>query len=504
MRSSQGRPGSRRMMKVYIADTFNHRIRIVDSGGTVRTVAGTGTRGFGGDGGPATSARFNYPNGLAASADGAIYVADYRNNRIRKIDNTGIVTTIAGNGRVGGPKPEVPAVSTPLRRPRTVDVDSAGRVFIPDVWTNRVYVVDNSGILRVAAGNGELRASGDGGPATDAALGNPHDVAISDTDTLYIADPFSDLIRKVTSDGVITTVAGTGESGYNGDGSPATDFQLRFPSRVAAYSDRKVLVLDALNHRIRVLTAEVPPPVVSFVLNGASYTASLAPGSVAVIQGVGFSSHESPAIALPRSAPLPTSLLGTSVIVTESSDSGTSRREAGLYSVSTSEIRFQVPESTPPGNVTVTVQHKGAVSEAVTVQVDRVAPGLFSANGDGDGVAAASAVRVAHDGTHTPLAVYRYDHQRKRYIGVPMDVRSTLSRVHLGLYGTGLRGGERRAGVKIGDQNLAVEFASPASGLPGVDELFVGPIPRSIRGGEVDVVAIIDGQMSNAVTITFK
>ena len=489
---------------VYIADTFNHRIRMVDSGGTVRTVAGTGAKGFGGDGGPATSARFHYPAGLAAGADGAIYVADRWNNRIRKIDSAGIVTTIAGNGRTGGTEPGVPAILAPLRRPESVDVDSAGRVYFPDAWTRRVYMVDNAGILRVAAGSGELGAGGDGGPATDASLGMPQDVAISDTDTLYIADSFSDLIRKVTSDGVITTIAGTGEGGYNGDGSPATDFHLRFPTRVAAYSDRKVLVLDALNHRVRLLTAEIPLPAVSSVLNGASHSAGLAPGSVAVIQGADLSSYESAATALPRSAPLPTSLLGTSVIVTEASESGATRREAGLYSVSPTEIRFHVPERTLPGQVMVTVQHGGALSEPVEVQVSRVAPGLFSANGDGRGVAAATAVRVARDGTRTPLDVYRYDSGRKRYVAVPLDVRATFSPVYLALYGTGLRGGERRASVTVRGRHVVVESAGPASGFPGVDELFVGPIPRSIRRREVDVVAIVDGQMSNAVTIAFK
>ena len=204
----------------------------------------------------------------------------------------------------------------------SVDVDSAGRVYIPDHWSHRVFMVDNAGILRIAAGNGELGAGGDGGPAVNAALGRPEDVAVSDSGTLYIADPFSSLIRRVASDGIITTIAGTGSEGYNGDGSPATDHHLRFPNRVAAYSDRRVLIADALNHRIRVPTVDVPPPTISSVLNGAGYSARPAPGSVL---GADLSSHESAATALAQSDPLPTSLLATAVILTESSGQGSIR-----------------------------------------------------------------------------------------------------------------------------------------------------------------------------------
>ena len=214
-------------------------------------------------------------------------------------------------------------------------------------------MVDNGGILRIAAGNGELGAGGDGGPALNAALGRPDDVAVSDSGTLYIADPFSSLIRKVTSDGIITTIAGTGSEGYNGDGSPATDHHLRFPNRVAAYSDRRVLATDALNHRIGVLTVDLPPPKISSVLSGAGYFTRLAPGSVGAVRGADLSSHESAATALPQSDPLPTSLLATSVILTESPGQGSVKRRAGLYSVSPTEIRFRVPEEAEPGQTLV-------------------------------------------------------------------------------------------------------------------------------------------------------
>ena len=488
---------------IYIADNSNHRIRMVDRGGVIQTIAGTDSRGFAGDGGLATSARFHYPADVAAGDDGSVYVADRRNNRIRKIDSAGVVTTIAGNGRIGAPQPGIAAIRSPLRSPEGVGVDSQGKVYIPDPWTRRVYIVDNAGILRIVAGNGELRG-GDGGPATSAAVGRPEDVAISDTDTLYIADPFADVIRKVTADGIITTIAGTGRGGYNGDGSPAREFQLRSPTGVAARSDRKVWVADGLNHRVRTLTLEIPPPSVSSVLNGASHASSLAPGAVALIRGTDLSSYPTPATGLPRAVPLPTSLLGTSVIISEGNEADSTRREAGLYAVSPTEIRFQMPEDTPLGQVNVIVLHEGSVSEPVTVQVGRVAPGLFSANGNGQGVAAATAARVTRDGTRTPLEVSRYDPELKRYVPVPLDIRADFSPVYLTLYGTGTLGSGRPPGVLIQNRHVTVQSAEPSSVFPGVEELVVGPIRRSIRDREIEIIAIVDGQLSNAVTIALE
>ena len=141
--------------------------------------------------------------------------------------------------------PGVPANQAPFRLPSIVSVESNGRVYIPDIWTLSICMIDTAGILTVIAGNGEFRAGGDGVPAMDAALGRPSDVAISDTDTLYIVDSFSDLVRKVDSDVLITTIAGTGVSRFSGDGSLARDFHLRFPTAVDVRSDRPVWVVDA-------------------------------------------------------------------------------------------------------------------------------------------------------------------------------------------------------------------------------------------------------------------
>ena len=490
---------------LYIADTNSHRIRMVDSGGIVTTIAGNGERGYGGDGGPASLAMFRSPRGVAVGADGSVYVADTSNHRIRKIDSSSVVTTIAGSGDRGLPEPGVVATRSPLSFPESIAVDSVGRVYIADRRTDRVYLVDESGMLEIAAGTGERGSSGDGGPAVDAALSDPAGVSVSVTDMLYIASWGSNLVRRVGRDGIISTIAGTGgQGGYDGDGAPARERQFNRPTRVAAYSDRKAFVVDSFNHRVRVLTAETPPPVVSAVLNGASYQSGTAPGSVAVIQGADLSSARSSANEFPVSFPLATTLAGTSVIVTESVGQGELRREAGLFSVSPTEIRFLMPDVTTEGAVSVTVAHEGALSEPVAIDVTTAAPGLFSANGDGRGVAAAAAVRVARDGRRTPLEVAQYDPVLKRYVALPLDVRTGFDRVYLTLFGTGIRGGSRPTIVTINGRHVTVQSSGPASGFHGVDEVLVGPLPRSIRNRELEVVATVDGVSSNAVTIAFK
>ena len=488
---------------IYVADTYNNRIRKVDSGGTVTTVAGTGEPGFAGDGGPATRAKFDQPVAVAIGSDGAVYVADRGNRRIRRIDATGVVTTIAGNGEAGDAKPGVPATQSPLGWLGDVAVDSQGRVYIPDSNSERVLRVDLSGQLTVAAGRGEFGAFGDSGLATNALLSNPVGVAVSESDTLYIADSGNHRIRKVSPDGIITTIAGSGIEGFDGDGTPATMFALNRPRGVAAVSDETVIVVDDGNNRIRVLAAEAPRPAITSILNGASHAASVAPGSVAVITGSDLAPGIAPAAVLPQALALPTTLLETSVILTDRTETSWARRTAGLYSVSPQEIRFQIPVGTAVGKVILSVNREGSASERRAIQVMNVAPGLFAANGGGRGVAAAAATRVARDGTKTALEVSRFDTARQRYVAEPIDL-GKAGRVYLTLFGTGFRRATSLPVVTIAGQEVAVESSGPASGFHGVDELLVGPIPRSVQGPSLDIVATVDGQVSNAVTIAIK
>jgi len=385
-----------------------------------------------------------------------------------------------------------------------VAVDSQGRIYIPDERSNRVLRVDLAGLLTELLGTGEFGALGDGGPATSAQLRWPSGVAVSDSDTLYIADSGNSVIRRLSPNGTITTVAGSGIEGFDGDGAPATMFALHRPRRVAAASDERVIAIDSGNNRVRVLTAEAPQPEITAILNGASRAVAIAPGSVAVISGSELATGSAAAPVLPQALPLPTALLDTTVTLTDRTETSWARRAAGLFSVSPDEITFQVPEGTAIGLVIVTVNRGGSVSERRAIQVTSVAPGLFAANGNGRGVAAASAVRVARDGTRTALEVSRFDAARRRYVGVPIDISGNRDPVYLTLFGTGFRGASEPPGVTIAGQDVGVESSEPARGFHGVDQLVVGPVPGSILGRILEIVATADGRVSNAVTIAIK
>ena len=236
---------------LYIADSENHRIRRVDGAGRITTVAGTGERGYGGDGGPAVEARLNYPEDVAVDEAGNLYIADTRNRRIRRVDVAGRITTVAGNGGVGFGEGGGPAVRRSLNYPVGVAVDGAGNLYIADSDQHRIHRVDASGIITTVAGNGEGGFSGDGGPAVRARLASPNGVAVDGAGNLYIADRLNQRIRRVDATGTITTVAGIGWSGYSRNGGPALEVRLRLPSGVAVDGAGNLYIADSWNHRIR-------------------------------------------------------------------------------------------------------------------------------------------------------------------------------------------------------------------------------------------------------------
>jgi uncharacterized repeat protein (TIGR01451 family) len=240
---------------IYIADTGNNRIRKVTLDGLIQTVAGDGSYGFSGDGGPATAAQFRLPNGVAVDAAGNVYIADTENNRIRKVTLDGVIQTIAGIGTQGPSGDGAPATSAQLSYPHGVSMDADGSLYIADTSNGRIRKVTPDGVIHTVAGTGLFGFSGDGGPATSALLRQPQTVVVSDG-SLYIADYNNGRVRKVTPDGVIHTVAGTGSFGFSGDGGPATSARFNAPLGIAVEAGGNLYIADNYNGRVRKVTPD--------------------------------------------------------------------------------------------------------------------------------------------------------------------------------------------------------------------------------------------------------
>jgi RHS repeat-associated protein len=243
---------------IYIADSTNNRIRkVAASTGDISTVAGNGTAGYSGDGGAATSAELSNPIGVVVDAAGNIYIADEVNNRIREVTaSTGIITTVAGDGTRGYSGDGGAATSAELYYPFGVSVDAAGNIYIADYGNARVRkVTASTGIITTVAGGGTAGV-GDGGAATSAELCDPSGVALDAAGDIYIADACNNRIRKVTaSTGDISTVAGNGTAGYSGDAGSATSAELDFPIAVAVDTGGNFYIADYANDRVRRVTA---------------------------------------------------------------------------------------------------------------------------------------------------------------------------------------------------------------------------------------------------------
>jgi cysteine-rich repeat protein len=249
---------------LYIADTGANRVRRIDAQtGVMTTIAGTGTYGLSGDGGPATSAAFRSPAAVAVDGLGHVYISDLENHRIRRIDaQTGIVTTVAGGGpgsgfgNFGGDGGL--ATSALLSVPYDIQVDGLGNLYIADSGNHRIRkVAVETGIISTVAGSGPSGIggggfSGDGGPATSARLSLPSGIFVDALNNLYIGDTMNDRVRRVDGvTGIITTIAGNGSTGFSGDGGPATSATLNSPKKLAADEAGNVYVIDYSNHRIR-------------------------------------------------------------------------------------------------------------------------------------------------------------------------------------------------------------------------------------------------------------
>ena len=244
--------------KVYIADTWNHKIRMVSNAGIITTIAGAGAQGSSGDGGASINAQLNTPNGVSVDISGKVYIADIGNNKIRMVTSTGIITAFAGTGAQGSSGDGGAATSAQLNYPEGVSVDISGKVYIADTGNNKIRMVSNTGIITAFAGTGTEGANGDDGAATSAQLFYPNGVAVDISGNVYIVDNGNNKIRMVTSTGIITAFAGTGGDGSSGDGGAATSAQLYYPSGVSVDVSGKVYIADYSNNKIRMVFQPEP------------------------------------------------------------------------------------------------------------------------------------------------------------------------------------------------------------------------------------------------------
>jgi uncharacterized protein (TIGR03437 family) len=521
---------------IYIADTGNHCVRMISaSGAIITTIAGTGgTTGYSGDKGAATSATLRYPTGLAFDSSGNLYIADTGNNVIRKI-TSGTITTVAGdNGQSAGDAGDFgAATSAILNGPTAIAFDSAGNFYIADNGNSRIRKVDiktniitpflgsgatdkrlsspnglwfdASGALYVAdsgnqrlakyvaptlsnfAGNLVAGFKGDGGPAISAQLNKPMGLTMDAAGNIYFTDTNNSRIRKITTDGTITTIAGKGGGAYSGDGGNATSAVLNFPRSIAVGPDGTVYIADTNNHAIRVLTPTYPAITTNGVGNAASYATRISPGALASVFGAGFGSATYQAddgFAWPTSANM------VSVKVNGA--------PAPLYYVSPGQINFQVPWATPTtGTVEIAVAVNGGSSNTAIVAVGTAAPGLFVLPSgaaiaqntpsytlnDPSNPAPAGSTIIAYLTGSGPVSPAAKD-------GTPL--RSDTLTWATSTYS-----------AQIGSTTATVSFAGLTPGFIGLAQMNI-IVPPALAPGVYPLSITIDGQTSNSGTIAVK
>lgn len=370
---------------LFIADVGNYRIRKVDTSGNITTVAGNGIEAGTGDGGPATQASMYIPIRCVIDATGNLYVTDQSGQKIRMINTSGIISTFAGTGANAGPHSigsysgdGGPATAADLNNPTAITVDSSGNIFFSDQYNQRIRKVDKNGIISSVAGNGAAGSLGDGGPALSAELNYPGGLVVDQNGDLYFCDPNNNSLRKV-SNGTISTVAGNGAAGF-ADG-PAASAEFNQPFGLAIDAAGNLFIADITNNRIRevsgVTTAATPQFTTAGVTNGASFQSGLSAGALITVFGVNLSNNVH-GIAAFNQVPLPTTLAGTQVMI-----DGTAIPLFDVININgTEQISAQAPfEIAGQQSVNLVINNGRAQSSSVEVTTSAAQPGIFLPDG---------------------------------------------------------------------------------------------------------------------------
>jgi len=446
-----------------------------------------------GDGTPANKVAL-FPTDVVVDRAGNIFIADQGNNRIRKIDaNTGIISTVIGDG-----------TQATLFGPTGIAFDNAGRLHIADTRNNRVLRQDVAGgttFSVIADSSRNLR--------------RPRDLTVDAFGKVFITNAANhqiiDLEAPNNGLGTTSVVAGTGNPAFSGDGGPGTQARLNLPNPGTATNDIQVtcsiitlpngdmLFTDTINNRVRMLKLESTTlPVAS--VSAASFAAGmLAPESITAA----FGEKLATGVQIADTVPLPTRLAGTTVKIR---DSVGIERNAQLFFVAPSQINYLIPSGTVSGPAFITVTGGDGTISTGSLNVTNVAPGLFTANASGQGLAAAVVLRVKADNSQSYEPVARFDSTLNQIVPVPIDLGPPTDQLFLIVYGTGVRfrSSLMSANANIGNLISEVLYAGPAEGFVGLDQCNLS-IPRGLAGrGEVNVVLTVDGKPANTVKINIK
>jgi uncharacterized protein (TIGR03437 family) len=358
---------------VYISDLKNHAVRKIGTNGNITTIAGTGTFGYTGDGGPAASAQLNQPIGLAFDSAGNLYIADSNNYCVRKIDTSGIITTVAGvGGSLGFSGDGGQATKAKLTQPFGIAVDGRGNLYITDSGNHRVREVSN-GVITTIAGSTK-GFNGDNGPAAKALLNNPWGILSDANGNLLVSDYGNYRVRSISAAGIITTVAGFAPN-YGGDGGAATLATLNSPTGLAADSSGNIYIADAGNNVIRQLTPSAPTISAGGVVSASQFGAftTIAPGSWIEIYGSNLAGNArswTGADFTNGGAAAPTSLDGNSVTI--------GGQPAYIDYISGVQINAQVPSNVGTGQQQVVVASASGGKATFNVTVAATQPGIFA------------------------------------------------------------------------------------------------------------------------------